>query len=106
MSKGKATVVINSGPCGLITRVTVETSSEEARLIVETDCKRVSEYARAVSKVKKRDIVKPILSNPFFVTASGLLHPSCPVPCGFVRACEAAFGMAVRKSASITFVDR
>ena len=102
------TVQIESGICGFCTVVRVlKHHRNSIEVSVKSDCRQVMDLGQQLQKLDMRDILKnPINDNPIYHMAGKCnLHPSCPVPCGVIKAAEVELGLALKKDVKILFQD-
>ncbi len=101
-------VKIKAGACGFDVMVkSKKTSTRDVSIVIDSECKEIQAFAQALTSLGLRDILKtPIYENPVYITAGKCrMHPSCPVPCGVIKAAEAELEFSVRKEVSITFQE-
>lgn len=99
-----ASAVIDSGICGFCT--TVRTTSDGARTVrveFETDCPHVAKLAEVLREVDPYREITYRGDGPLTLklAAEHLVHTSCPVPSGIIKAIEVAAGLALPKDATI-----
>jgi hypothetical protein len=105
-------VMIDPGVCGFVTRAEAELTDEdtyEVKLTVKSGCSAVKsmmetlgDSADAISSC----LVKPGC-GPFYEYAKEHFpgHCACPVIAGITKAIEAECGLALKKDASIRFIE-
>ncbi len=99
-----ASAVIDSGICGFCT--TVRTTLQDARSVrveFETDCAHVKRLAEVLTKVDPYREITYRGEGPVTLklAAEHLVHTSCPVPSGIIKAIEVEAGLALPRDASI-----
>lgn len=99
-------IQIEPGICGFRTIIQAgRVGDHQIRIDVKSDCSQVTELGKRLKDMEMRDVLEgPIHQNPVY-EAAGLcrVHPSCPVPCGVIKAAEVAFGLALEKDVKIEF---
>lgn len=103
-------VKIEPGVCGFTTLVTAEAQEDdEIKLHVATGCEAVRKMVEEVGDVVDAFEVclKKPGAGPFYEYAAANFpaHAACPVIAGITKAIEAENGLALKKNASITFVE-
>ena len=105
-------VIVEPGICGLTTYVTanyVDEDEDEVVITVESACPSINKITEVLGDTfQPYDVclAKP-RNNPFYEYASDHLppHPACPVIAGIIKCIEAECNLALKKNASITFVE-
>lgn len=103
-------VRIEPGICGFTAIVTAESEDQEDVTIqVCSDCKAVQGMMEALGNTfdaYELCLAKPG-TNPLYQYASEKfpVHAGCPVICGITKCAEAECHLALKKAASITFLD-
>ncbi len=103
-----AKVVITPGPCNL--RTTIEAHQSQpfvAELHIESDCEAVQKLASKLDKLTMQDVLtQGFGKGPVYeIAATTLVHNSCPVASGILKAAEVAMKLALAKPASINFEE-
>lgn len=99
-------LTIQSGICGFITVIrTASTDMQAVSIEYETTCPNADKAHEELSSV---DGYTELFRKPHetFVSAAlskHLPHVTCPLYCGFLKAIEAAAGLALPKGVSMTF---
>ena len=103
-------VVIEPGICGFTTQVeAITTDEDEVTLSVESGCASVVAMMEAVGNVF--DSFELCLKKPGtdplteFASKNFPVHASCPIIAGILKCAEVESHLALKKNASITFVD-
>lgn len=99
-------VHIESGICGLETEVRVfRIERKSVGIAIRSDCEQVMALNNQFHKLDMMDVTKnPINKNAIYEMAGkSNLHPSCPVPCGVIKAAEVELGLALIKDVRIVF---
>ncbi|PKN25351.1 MAG: hypothetical protein CVU64_20130 [Deltaproteobacteria bacterium HGW-Deltaproteobacteria-21] len=99
-------IQIEPGVCGFRTMIQANRIGDRrVRIEVESDCARISELGEKLRDLGMREVLKiPMHQNPVYEAAGSCrLHPSCPVPCGIIKAAEAALDLALEKDVKIQF---
>jgi hypothetical protein len=99
-------LTINAGVCGFTT--VVRTSSEDQQTVVisfETTCPHA---AKAREELKSVDAYQELFRKPHETTVYAALskhlpHVTCPLYSGFLKAIEAAAGLALPRDVTMTF---
>ena len=97
---------VHSGICGFVT--VIRTSSEDGQTVTidyETTCPH-AEKARAA--LKSADAYTELFRKPHETTVYAALsphlpHTACPLHSGFLKAIEAAAGLALRRNVTMEF---
>ena len=98
--------VIMPGPCKMKTEVETEKIDRNTVSIkIKTDCKF---YKPLEEELKQVDLYKecflPLGEGNIFKTCKKYCkHPSCPIPCGILKAVEAEGGLALPTDVYISF---
>ncbi|MHC1708819.1 MAG: hypothetical protein AB9819_00185 [Methanomassiliicoccales archaeon] len=98
--------------CSHETWVTAEMDGEDRlRVIIESDCSNVMNYAERLGSVTMDDINEQRGSRILMAAEDGILTPTCLVPIAVMNACWVEAGMISKRLAikespiSIEFVD-
>ena len=102
-------VKIYAGICGFMTKVTAETSGDDVKLTIVSGCPAVQKMAKEIGDTfdpYELCLVKPG-EGPLFEYASKNfpVHVACPVIAGITKCAEAECNLALKKDASITFIE-
>lgn len=103
-------VKIDPGVCGLITEAeAIKTGRREVKLIVKSSCGSITKMFETLGEDFNSFeicLVRPG-KGPLFDYASENfpVHVSCPAIAGIIKAAEVECGLALKKDASITFVE-
>ena len=85
---------VDSGRCAHKTKVKADVlAGGKIAVSIETSCENVKKYSELLKEVNTRDLLKPIITNPIYVVASGAVGPECPVPCAVVSCTWTEAGM-------------
>ena len=101
-------VIVDPGACGLICKVEVEKVDKyNVTIRLESKCKQIQKLANEVKVMDFLEICRvPFGQNPLSQYAARYkCHPSCPIPCGIIKAVEGELGMAVKKDVSFTYEE-
>ncbi|MDR0335384.1 MAG: hypothetical protein LBH69_05850 [Methanomassiliicoccaceae archaeon] len=106
MSEVKLT--IDAGVCRFKTRIHAIGSEDymSVNLVIESECPNVKRVAETLKVVDAIEIVSPPLTGNGVYRAFDAvaeIHTACPIPCGVLKACEAASGNALKKNVTFTF---
>ncbi len=99
-------LIVDPGACGFTCMVEVEKVGKyQVTISVQSQCKQIKKLATEVGEINFLEICRgPYGQNPISQSAARCgLHPSCPIPCGLIKAVEAELGMAVKKNVSFTY---
>jgi hypothetical protein len=102
------TLVVDAGICGFTT--TIRTSSADQQNVAiefETECPHA---AKAREELKSVDAYVEIFrklheTSVYAALSKHLPHVTCPLYSGFLKAIEAAAGLALRKDVSMKFEE-
>jgi hypothetical protein len=103
-------LTIDAGICGFVT--TVRTESPDGGMTValdfDTTCAHIEKARAALTTVDPMVELfrKPHQTAVYAALSPHIPHVACPVYAGFLKAIEAAAGMALPKDASIRFAAR
>jgi len=101
-------IIVEPGACGFTCKIEVKgTGKYEATVTLQSQCKKIKKFAQEVDLVDFMEILGGrYAEDPISQAASRCgLHPSCPIPCGLIKAVEVELGMAVKKNVGITFEE-
>jgi hypothetical protein len=99
-----ATVTIHAGICGFTTTVRAQSEdTQNVEISFESDCPHVSKANGTLTQVDAyRELFKkPAETTVYAALSPHLPHVTCPVYSGFLKAIEAAAGMALPKDVSM-----
>ncbi len=101
-------LIVDPGACGFICKVEVDKLGKyQVTINVQSQCEQIKRLANKVAKIDFLEISRgPYGQN--YITQSAArcgLHPSCPIPCGMIKAVEAELGMAVKKNIGFTYEE-
>lgn len=99
-----ATVEINSGICGFITRVEVKkTGQKTVEVNIETDCPNLKKVAGNIKDIKpiKEIFCKLHETETYKSLVNGIAHPACLVPAGVLKGIELEAELALPKDGYI-----
>lgn len=99
-------LIVDSGVCGFVT--TIRTSSEDQQTVsiqFETTCPHL---AKAHGELTQVDAFAELFRKPHETAVYGVLskhlpHVTCPLYSGFLKAIEAAAGLALPRDVSMKF---
>lgn len=103
-------VQIQPGVCGFTALVTADSEDgQDVTVTVESGCKGIQNLMAALGDSfdgYELCFAKPG-SNPLYRAAAEYLpsHGACPVIAGITKCVEAECGLALKKNASVTFLD-
>jgi len=99
-----ATVRVDAGICGFTTEITAESSEDNAVAIrFESTCPHVVKARAELTSVEAYSEIfrKPHETRVYQALSPHLPHVACPLYAGFLKAIEAAAGLALPKDAHI-----
>ncbi|MCP4688989.1 MAG: hypothetical protein GY859_13125 [Desulfobacterales bacterium] len=99
-------VRVEAGICGFTSVIkSRKVDSRNVSLeITDCDCEQIQGLAWHLKAMTLGELFAPMTKNPAYVLAQKAgCHPSCPVPCGVLKAVEAAMEMALPREAGIQF---
>ena len=105
-------VAVYGGACK--NKVTIEAKREgtTVKLSMESTCDDVMKLAEDLQYVSFDDIIPRKAKLPTFIdvvvyvkSARHLKHFDCPVPCAILKAVMAEFGLQLKKSPEIRFIE-
>jgi hypothetical protein len=101
-------LIVEPGACGFTCKIEVEKVGKyQATVRLQSQCKQINKLAGKVGEIDFLEISRgPYGQN--YITQSAArckLHPSCPIPCGLIKAIEAELEMAVKKNVSFTYEE-
>lgn len=107
------TIEIYGGACQFRTEARIILDGRDVKLEIESDCKYCQRLGRDLMKVGLADIFpergRPavgFMTNPVYKKADQHLpHVDCPVPCGLLKGILAEFGLQLKKSPTIEFLQ-
>lgn len=100
----KALVVVDSGICGFVTKITAEMDEEGmVAVTLESDCANCRSLAKEPLVIDPMTLLRgKAKDNAIFAAAARHpLHQACPVPIGISKAVEVAAGLALPRDATI-----
>lgn len=100
-------VRVTSGICGFSTVVRVsQVDRRTVSVEIDSECKQVAALAKQLKSLDLKDVLRnPINENLVYRKAGECkLHPSCPTPCGVIKASEVELGLALVKEVRIEFL--
>jgi len=103
-----ARVRIDAGVCGFVTDVKATSDdSQNVALEITSTCPHVTKGAADLTSVDAyaEIFAKPAETRTYAALAEHLPHVACPVYAGVLKAVEAAAGLALPRTASVTFVE-
>ena len=99
-----ATVSVDAGICGFTTEITAESSEDNLVSIrFESTCPHVVKARAELTSVEAYSEIfrKPHETRVYQTLSPHLPHVACPLYAGFLKAIEAAAGLALPKDAHI-----
>jgi len=95
---------IDAGVCGFKTTVTALSAGMDVNLTIETSCGHVKKLAEAMGSINPMTEIFSGLDKSAVYAEAGKcgLHTACPVPCGIIKAIEAAAGLALPKDVAVS----
>lgn len=102
------TVKIVSGPCNFETIIRATSEKQyTAKLEIESGCAAVEKLAAELGEVTMQDCLTRGFGKGkvYEAAATTLVHNSCPVASGILKAAEICMGLALPKPASIEIID-
>jgi len=101
-------LIVDPGACGFTCKVEVEKVDKyHVTIDLQSNCKQIKNLAKEVKEIDFLEICRmPYGQNPLSQWAARCkCHPSCPIPCGIIKAVEGELGMAVKKNVSFTYEE-
>lgn len=101
-------LTVDPGACGFTCKVEVEKVGKyQVTLNVQSQCKQIQKLANKVTEIDFLEISRGAYGQNYITQTAALckLHPSCPIPCGLIKAVEAELGMAVKKNIGFTYEE-
>lgn len=104
-------VKIISGPCNFVTNIKATTEGNyTAKLEIKSDCEAVNKLAALLEEggdLTMHDVLtRGFGKGRVYEAAAGtLVHNSCPVASGILKAAEVCMGLALPKPGTIEFVE-
>lgn len=103
-----AKAIVTAGPCNF--KTTIEATQVRPYVVelkIESDCEAVRRLAAELTELTMPDVLtRGFAQGPVYEKAAEtLVHNSCPVASGVLKAAEAAMNLALPKPAEIVFVD-
>jgi hypothetical protein len=75
---------------------------DEDRVSIEIEgsvCPYIKRFAELVREITKKDIFRPVSTNPAYIQAQeAKCHPSCPIPVAVLKAAEVAMDMRLPRN--------
>jgi hypothetical protein len=102
MEMPEVTLNVDAGVCQFKT-VIIANMDDEMNIVfkIKSACPAVREMAKDVGPIPLFEaIAMPFTENTIYKKCNALQHVACPVPCGMVKAAEAAGEMALKKPVS------
>lgn len=99
-------VKVSSGICGMETIINASCDDMQNVLVkTKTDCAQVMRLALAVAQVDAMEELFSGFGKGKIMEAAkvNIRHAACPVPAAFLKAVEAAAGLALKKDVHIIF---
>ena len=101
-------LIIEPGACGFTCKIDVE-KVEKYQVIarLQSQCKQIKKLASEVGEIDFMEISRGAFGQNYISQSAARckLHPSCPIPCGLIKAIEAELGMAVKKNVGLTYEE-
>jgi hypothetical protein len=101
-------LIVEPGACGFTCKVEVETVGKyKVTVGLQSQCKQIKNLANALQEIDFLEISKGAYGQNSVTQSAARckLHPSCPIPCGLIKAIEAELGMAVKKDISFIYEE-
>jgi len=98
-------VNVDAGICGFKSEIAAKSDDgQNADISFKTDCPNLKPLEEILSSIDgfTECFGKISTTKAYKLADSHVKHPACPVPCGIVKAVEAACGFALPKDAIIT----
>jgi hypothetical protein len=103
-------LTIDAGVCGFVTTVRAESADGGMTVTIDFDttCPHVAKVRAALAPIDPMVELfrKPHETAVYAALSPHLPHVACPVYAGFLKAVEAAAGMALPRNVSMTFAAR
>ncbi len=101
-------LTVHAGICGFVTKI--RTSSSDQQIVTieyETTCPHAVKAREALKSVDAYAELfkKPHETSVYAALSKHLPHVTCPLYSGFLKASEAAAGLALPKDVSMTFTQ-
>lgn len=99
-----ATVTVHAGVCGFVTTVTAKSEDGQAVAIsFETTCPHAAKAAGELTSVDAYAEIfkKPADTTVYAVLSRHLVHTSCPLYSGFLKAIEVAANLALPRDVTM-----
>lgn len=103
-----AKMTVIPGPCNLVTIIeATQVQPFVAKVDIESPCEAVQKLAEQLDTLTMQDVLtQGFGKGPVYeFAATTLVHNSCPVASGILKAAEVAMNLALPKPASITFEE-
>jgi hypothetical protein len=97
-------VTVDAGVCGFVSKIEADSSDgQNATVSFSTDCPNLKPLEKEIKTIDgfSECFGKISTTESYKIADEYVKHPACPVPCGIVKAVEAACGLALPKSCSI-----
>jgi len=88
---------VDSGRCAHKSRIVAELGQGGMiKLEITSTCTQIKRYGGKFKEISIRDLAKPILVNPAYISASGTVGPECMVPPAVINTSWTEAGMIAR----------
>ena len=97
---------VDPGICGFPCTVSAQKlRGRVVELSIEgSDCRQTQRLSELISRMEVRDILRPAIVNPIFVSAEkARCCSSCPVPTALIKVAEVALGLALERDIIMHF---
>ncbi|MGA8571166.1 MAG: DUF6951 family protein [Desulfobaccales bacterium] len=101
-------LIVEPGACGFTCKIEVQKVGKyQVSINVQSQCEQIKKLANGVTEIDFLEINRVPYGQNYISQSSARckLHPSCPIPCGLIKAIEAELGMAVKKNVSFTYEE-
>lgn len=96
---------VDAGACGFTTTIEADSPDmQTVRLDIESGCTDIQKVAEALKEINgmKETFGKIGSTKVYEIAAQYCKHAACPVPMAIVKTAEAASGLALPKSVSVS----
>lgn len=101
-------LIVDPGACGFNCKIEVKKVGKyNVTINIQSPCKQIKKMAAEVNDINFLDICRGSFGQNTVTQSAARcgLHPSCPIPCGLIKAVEAELGMAVKKNIGFTYEE-
>ena len=101
----EVTLNIDAGVCRFKT-IVIANMDDEMNITyrIKSECPAVRKMAKELGPIPVFEAIsKPFTENAVYKACEPLEHAACPVPCGMIKAAEAAGELALKKTVTMAF---